>query len=211
MTRILALLILTFATPLRAEGERAGDFDYYVLSLSWSPSWCALEGDDRQAPECAAGAGRGFTLHGLWPQYEAGWPSYCATPEREASRRQTAAMADLMGSAGLAWHQWKKHGRCSGLAPGDYFDLSRLAYGRIERPAVLRDLGREVTLPARVIEEAFLEVNPDLGPHMLTVTCRADRVQEVRICLTRDLEPRDCGADVRRDCTLPDARLPPLR
>ncbi|WGH79497.1 ribonuclease T2 [Jannaschia ovalis] len=211
MIRLICLLTLLLTHPLRAEGERAGDFDYYVLSLSWSPTWCALEGDARGAPECAAGAARGFTLHGLWPQYETGWPSYCSTPRREATRAQTAAMADLMGSAGLAWHQWKKHGRCSGLSADDYFALSRRAYGQVARPEPLRALGREVTLPARVIEEAFLELNPALGPDMLTVTCRAGRVQEVRICLDRTLAPRDCGADVVRDCRLPDARLAPLR
>ncbi|MFT6169429.1 MAG: ribonuclease T2, partial [Celeribacter sp.] len=35
-----------------ADGERAGDFDYYVLAMSWSPTWCALEGDDRNSPQC---------------------------------------------------------------------------------------------------------------------------------------------------------------
>jgi ribonuclease T2 len=123
----------------------------------------------------------------------------------------TAEMADIMGSGGLAWHQWRKHGVCSGLSAGDYFRLSRLAYGRVTRPEVLRRLDRTVRLPATVIEAAFLEVNPDLSPDMLTVTCRAGHVQEVRICLTRDLEPRECGADVARDCSLRDAIFAPMR
>jgi ribonuclease T2 len=207
----LLAVVLTLAAPARAEGERAGAFDYYVLSLSWTPTWCALEGDDRDSPQCDAGRGFGFTLHGLWPQYEAGWPSFCPTNARAPSRGQTGAMADIMGSSGLAWHQWRKHGVCSGLASEDYFALSRLAYERVVRPDLLRRLDREVRLPARVIEEAFLEVNPDLGPDMLTVTCRAGRVQEVRICLTRTLEPRDCGADVVRDCTLEAAIFSPMR
>lgn len=211
----LAALLLGVGTlgagAARAEGERAGDFDYYVLSLSWQPSWCAAEGDARDAPECDAGDGRGFTLHGLWPQNEYGWPSWCRTPHREASRAQTSAMADIMGSSGLAWHQWKKHGRCSGLPAEDYFRLSRLAYGAVTRPAALRELGRAVTLPASVVEAAFLEANPGLAPDGVTVTCREGRVQEVRVCLTRGLEPRRCGGDVRRDCALPDALLPPVR
>lgn len=120
-------------------------------------------------------------------------------------------MADIMGTSGSAWHQWKKHGRCSGLAADDYFDLARLAYEQVTRPKLLRDLGREVTLPAAVVEEAFLETNEGLDADEITVTCRAGRVQEVRICLTRELEPRRCGADVIRDCTLTDALLSPVR
>lgn len=214
MTRFLTALFcaLTLTAPAaHAEGEASGDFDYYVLALSWTPTWCALEGDARGSAQCDPGQGYGFTLHGLWPQFEDGWPSYCRTAERPATRGQTGRMVDIMGSSGLAFHQWRKHGVCSGLEAGDYFALSRLAYERVTRPAVIRDLGREVTLPASVIEDAFLEANPALSADGVTVTCRSNRVQEVRVCLTRDLEPRDCGADVIRDCTLGSALLSPMR
>ncbi|MGB3409389.1 MAG: ribonuclease T2 [Jannaschia sp.] len=214
MTRMLAALALLAAAvgpAALAEGDASGDFDYYVLSLSWSPTWCALEGDDRRSPQCADGTGFGFVLHGLWPQYEDGWPSYCRSAGREATRAETAAMADIMGTSGSAWHQWQKHGRCSGLSAADYFRLARLAYDRVNRPGVLRDLGREVTLPASVIEDAFIEANPDLVPDQITITCRDRRIQEVRLCLTRDLQPRRCGLDVIRDCALRDAVLSPVR
>ncbi|MDB2406972.1 ribonuclease T2 [Jannaschia sp.] len=210
MRRLIAALLLA-ATPAFADGERAGEFDYYVLALSWSPTWCALEGDARDSPQCDTGRGFGFVMHGLWPQYEAGWPSYCRTPHREATRGETGAMADIMGTAGSAWHQWKKHGRCSGLEAADYFRLARVAYDSVTRPAALRDLGRAVTLPAAVVEDAFLEANPDLTARGVTVTCRDRRVQEVRICLTRSLEPRACAPDVARDCGLRDALLSPVR
>ena len=81
------LLALLMSTGLaRAEGEVAGDFDYYVMALSWSPTWCALEGDDRGSPQCDDDADNGWVLHGLWPQYEQGWPSYCRTNARNPSR-----------------------------------------------------------------------------------------------------------------------------
>ncbi|MBF9048731.1 ribonuclease T [Roseobacter sp. HKCCD9010] len=210
MMRILLALLLV-AGIARAEGEAAGEFDYYVLSLSWTPSWCAIEGDARESEQCDPGQGYGFTLHGLWPQYERGWPSYCPTSERAPSRAMTADMIDIMGSSGLAWHQWRKHGVCSGLSATDYYALSREAYERVTRPDLLRQLDREVRLPAAVIEEAFLEANPALAPDMLTVTCRDRRIQEVRLCFTRDLEPRLCGDDVVRDCTLADAVFSPMR
>lgn len=206
---ILALFIAAGAA--QAEGEPAGVFDYYVMSLSWTPTWCELEGDDRDSPQCDDGQGFGFTLHGLWPQYETGWPSFCPSTARPPTRGMTGEMADIMGSSGLAWYQWRKHGICSGLEAPDYFALSRLAYESIARPDLLRQLDRQVRLPASVVEEAFLEVNPQLEPDMLTVTCRSNRIQEVRICLTRELAPRVCGSDVIRDCTSPDALFSPMR
>jgi ribonuclease T2 len=204
------LLLLLWPALLRAEGERAGDFDYYVLALSWSPTWCALEGAARDAAQCEASRDMGWVLHGLWPQYHRGWPSYCRTAARDPSRGETRAMADIMGDGGAAWYQWKKHGRCSGLASADYFALARAAYGSVTRPEVFRKLDRAVKLPARVVEDAFLKDNPDLTPDMITITCKAGRIEEARICLGRDLSPVPCGRDVIRDCALDDALLAPI-
>ncbi len=209
MRWLFALLLA--ASAARADGEHPGEFDYYVLSLSWSPTWCALEGDARGSPQCDEDRNFGWVLHGLWPQYETGWPSYCPSTKRNPSRAQTAAMADVMGTSGLAWHQWNKHGRCTGLSPEDYFALARLAYSRVVRPAVFRRLPTPVRVPADVVEEAFLKENPGLTPDMLTITCASGRIQEARLCLTRELEPRECGADVVRDCTMTDALLDPIK
>jgi len=207
----LGLVFCALATAALAEGEQAGDFDYYVLSLSWSPNWCATTGDARGADQCHPRHAYGFTLHGLWPQYETGWPSWCPTSAPDPSRRETEAMTDIMGSGGLAWHQWQKHGRCTGLSAEDYLALSRRAYRSVTIPPVFRALDRAVTLPASVVEEAFLEANPGLTVDQITVTCDGTMIAEVRLCLTKDLEPRRCGADVIRDCRLQDAEMEGVR
>lgn len=208
--RVFFFLILL---PLAAfaEGERAGDFDYYVLSLSWSPTWCALEGDARNSPQCDASTDFGWVMHGLWPQYHRGWPSHCKTAERPPSRRMTSEMADIMGSGGLAWYQWKKHGSCSGLSAPAYYALAREAFESVNRPVVFRKLSDPVKLPASVVEEAFLKANPDWGPDMVTITCRDRRIEEARLCVSKDLSPVPCGQDVIRDCTLPSALFDPIR
>jgi len=204
--RWLALVLLS-VSPVLAGGERAGIFDYYILALSWSPTFCALEGDAREADQCDPRHDFSFTLHGLWPQYEFGWPSDCRSTMREPSRAETAAMADVMGSAGLAWHEWKKHGRCSGLSAADYFALSRRALVAVTIPPVLARLDRDVRLPASVVEEAFIDANPGLARNMITITCAAGRIEEARLCLTRDLAPRPCGPDAARDCRMTDALM----
>ena len=206
----LALIGLC-AAPASADGERAGEFDYYVLALSWTPTWCAIEGDRRGSDQCDDRHDFGWTLHGLWPQYHRGWPAFCPTIERNPSRRMTADMADIMGTSGLAWYQWNKHGSCTGLSATDYYDLSRRAYESVTRPPVFRKLDRAVKLPAEVVEEAFLKANPGLEADLLTITCKAGRIQEARLCLSKELDPVPCGRDVIRDCQMDNALLEPIR
>ncbi|MEM7242271.1 MAG: ribonuclease T2 [Pseudomonadota bacterium] len=209
MKRLIATLLL-LSSPLFAEGERSGVFDYYVLSLSWTPSWCETTGDARGSEQCDAGRGFGFTLHGLWPQYEDGWPSYCRHNFRQATRAETAAMTDIMGTSGLAWHQWKKHGSCAGMSAPEYFELSRKAYNSIDRSNLLRQLETEVEITAAVVEQAFLEVNPNLAPAHIEVTCKNGNIQEARICLSKQLEPFDCTFK-RKSCGAGTYDLPPIR
>lgn len=213
MRSILAMLFVAtlFIPAAHADGEKAGDFDYYVLALSWSPTWCANEGDARGADQCDPRHDYGWIMHGLWPQFEVGYPSNCNTLARPPSRGETGAMADIMASGGLAWHQWEKHGRCSGLTSQDYFATARRAYNAVVRPPVLRKLDHTVKLPASVIEDAFLQSNPDWSTDMVTITCKRGHIQEARLCLTKELEPRVCGSDVIRDCSMTNAVFDPIR
>ena len=204
----LALAVLLGAGAAPAEGERAGAFDYYVLTLSWSPSWCAIEGDARGAEQCARPMG--WSLHGLWPQNELGWPSWCRGAARDPSRRDTAAMADIMESGGLAWHQWKKHGRCSGLPGSDYLALSRAAYGAVARPALLRRLDARATARARGGGGVHRGQSRPRPRHDHDHLPR--RAGDGGAHLPHpDLSFRRCGADVLRDCAQEDALLDPVR
>ena len=210
MTMRTALaLVLALAAGDASAADRAGDFDYYVLALSWSPSWCAREGDADDA-QCDPAADFGFLVHGLWPQYDRGWPERCRTTARDPSRAETAAMADVMGSGGLAWHAWRKPGRCTGLSARDYFALTREAFARVALPEALRRLERAVRIDPMVIEEAFLAENPGAVADGITVTCRDGYLQEVRVCFDRALDLRACAPDAARDCRAELTRLPPI-
>lgn len=192
-------------------GDRAGEFAYYVLALSWSPAWCAAEGDASNAPQCEAGAETGFVLHGLWPQHRDGWPEHCAASEPAPSAAELRAVAGIMPSPGLARYQWRKHGSCSGLDPGGYFALARRAWEAVRRPAVLRRHDEPVRVAPGVVEDAFLEANPGLSPAGVTVTCRDGMIREVRICLDRGLAPRPCTGPAARECPLGAALLAGMR
>lgn len=209
---LMSLMVWVWLMPaVSAAQDRAGEFDHYLLALSWAPSYCAAEGGRRQDPRCAPGAGTGWALHGLWPQHAGGsWPEYCPTVQRPPSRAETAGQSDLFGTSGAAWHQWNKHGRCTGLSASAYFALSRAAIERLRLPPTPGSL-RGTVSPGQVAG-AFVAANPGLDPSMLVTTCRDNAIHEVRLCLTRDLNPRPCDAAVRlRGCALTRARLPPVR
>ncbi|GLS85737.1 ribonuclease T(2) [Cypionkella aquatica] len=210
----LAWLVFTaifIGSAAQAQGEKAGDFDYYVMSLGWSSNWCALTGDARRDPQCDAGRGLTWTLHGLWPQYERGYPSDCRTVHTDPNRSDSAQMADIMGGAGLAFYEWKKHGRCSGLSAKSYYSTMRKAYQAVVIPPIFAKISKDLRVPAAVIEDAFFESNPGIARDQMTVTCKSGMIQELRICLTKDLEPRRCGADTIKDCSLKDAGLDAVR
>jgi ribonuclease T2 len=203
--RALAVAALS-AGP--AGADRAGDFDYWVLALSWSPSWCAADGDRSDAEQCDPGADRRFIVHGLWPQRERGWPEFCETDARDPSRRETRAMADLMGSGGLAFAQWRKHGRCSGLDPADYFALTREAAARVRAPLLFSRIDKDAEGSPRAVERQFLDANPGLTAPGVTVTCRDGALAEVRICFDRSLRFRACAPDAARDCRAASLEIP---
>lgn len=192
-------------TPARSSGS--GDdapFDYYLLALSWSPSFCETRPDSDQC-----GKGLRFVMHGLWPQYERGYPENCYTAaNRRVPGRLLRAYRDLAPSQGLLAHQWRKHGSCAGMSAEQYFQTARAARQRIAIPQALKNASKSARLDPRVIETAFLQANPGLDRDEVTITCSRGDLAEVRVCLSRDLEPRRCGADVIRDCSQRMVDLP---
>ncbi|WP_323035800.1 ribonuclease T2 [Pararhodobacter sp.] len=214
-TRLSIAIVLFIAalTHTATAQNRAGEFDHYLLALSWIPAYCAGDGDERRDPRCDGGSAIGWAVHGLWPQYDGGdWPEYCNTVQSAPSRRETAEQSDLFGTSGSAWHQWNKHGRCTGLSARNYYRLVQEAVDRIELPEIFDGITRELNVDPDVVEAAFIEANPALTHDMLVTTCAHGDLVELRVCLTRDLEPRVCDpATLRRECRLNAATLLPLR
>ncbi len=115
-----------------ANGGVPGEFDFYLLSLSWSPAFCL---SSPNSPECNGPRRFGFIVHGLWPQYEQGWPENCDVHE-PVPDNVVAGIADIMPARALVYHEWSAHGTCSGLNPTDFFALVRRAYAGISLPAM---------------------------------------------------------------------------
>jgi ribonuclease T2 len=187
-----------------------GDFDFYVLALSWSSGFCTTPAAAKARGQCDAGADLGFVVHGLWPQYERGFPSYCDSGARSPSRIALQGASGLYPNEGLARHEWRKHGVCSGKSPTDYFADVRRAREAIAIPAPFQAAKESQTWTPIDIERAFIAANRRLRPGMLGVACAKGVLQEVRICFSKDLRDfQACPEVSRRSCRTRQISVPP--
>jgi ribonuclease T2 len=176
-------------------------FDYYVLALSWSPSYCAAEGPNANRQQCDSSRPYGFLVHGLWPQYEQGYPQDCDSSQpRNVPFSQAKQLSDIMPSPGLITYEWRKHGACTGLSQQDYFSVMRQAVKRVSIPGAYRQPTNRGPINPQVLEQAFVATNPGLSKDGIAVTCDRDYLREVRVCLTKDLNFRSCPEVDRAEC-----------
>jgi ribonuclease T2 len=190
-----------------------GEFDFYVLSLSWSPSFCEgreERGGGRSQQIQCGGRPFSFVVHGLWPQYEKGYPEYCQR-RIPLSRNIVNSMLDLMPAPGLIYNEWDKHGTCSGLGERAYFETIRKARAAVKIPEDYLQLSQEKTVAPDDVEAAFIKVNPGLTTSGIAVTCNRTRLSEVRICMTKDLQFRDCAEIDHQACSRDQVTMPPVR
>lgn len=216
---ICAILILCVAgtgAGARGRGHRGsggdapGHFDYYLMSLSWSPSFCLTHMDETE--QCGS-RGFGFVLHGLWPQNRNGsWPQHCASADAPDDATIARTLA-FMPSRHLIEHEWQTHGACTGLDARSYFGLADRAFAAVRVPPALRTPQSPPQLSADEIVRAFIQANPGLNERMISVACHdGGELTEVRVCLNKDdLSPQACGGRVRNSCrygalTIPAAR-----
>ena len=213
---LIALLVLAIsagsAAAQRSGVNVPGDFAYYVLALSWSPSYCAAEGTAADRLQCDSGRPYDFVVHGLWPQYERGWPEFCPAEPSEAPPQLVRDMLDLIPSEGLIRHQWRKHGTCSGLTPRGYFETTRRARSGIAVPPAFQAPDEWRVVSPDDVRRAFLRANPGLPADGIAVTCDRQRLREVRVCLDRHgLDFRSCPPVAQRACGRSSVRVPPVR
>src|SRR5579859_1040124 len=224
MSRLLVAFALIAAAALPAARSASaqdsrqntpGEFDFYVLSLSWSPSFCeAAEergGSGRSQAQQCGGRPYSFVVHGLWPQYEHGFPEYCEHPSPRLARNIMTSMLDLMPAPRLIYNEWDKHGTCSGLGERAYFETIRKARAAIKIPEEFLQLSEPKTLAPADIEDAFVKANPGLSTSAIAVTCNSKRLSEVRICLSKDLQFRACEEIDSRACRRDQVVMPPVR
>jgi len=209
-----ALLLIGAQAPAQDRRQNEpGKFDFYLLALSWSPSFCEAAGERGTPPHQQCGTARpySFVVHGLWPQYEHGFPEFCQVPAPRLDRNIVSSMLDLMPAPRLIFHNWDKHGTCSGLPQRAYYETVRKARAIVKIPEAYLHPTAPLTVSPDEVEEAFVRVNPGLPRDAIVVTCDRRRLHEVRICLSRDLAFRPCPEVDRRACRRDNLVMPPVR
>lgn len=185
---LIALLAAAAGAQARGPKDQPGQFDYYAVALSWSPSYCATHRDPVQ---CSRGLG--FVLHGLWPQHEAGYPESCSRePLPKSAVNDYGA---LYPSPKLVTHEWSKHGTCSGLAPDAYFALSAKLKGQVNIPAAYQHPAAPVRATPGEFVEAFKTANAGMKSNSVLPFCDAGGryLREVHVCFARDGRSRSCS------------------
>lgn len=183
--------------PRSAAKGTAGEYDYYVMSLSWSPTYCRTHPDERD--QCGD-KGYGFILHGLWPQYEGGGGPQRCDSDDAPDRKTVAGALAFMPSKRLINHEWRAHGACTGLAPQQYFGLADRAFAVVHVPPELRAPASDLAMSGDDLRAALRRANPGLRDDMMNLHCSQGQLAEVRFCLDKDLGLRACGRRLRNAC-----------
>jgi len=210
----VALCLLGGDAPAQDRRQNLpGKFDFYVLSLSWSPSFCEATAErGRESKEQCGERPFSFVVHGFWPQYDKGFPEFCRVPAPRVDRNVISSMLDLMPAPQLIFHEWDKHGTCSGLEPRAYFDNIRKARAVVKIPEAYLELAKPTMVTPDEVEEQFVKANPGLPRDAIAVTCDNRRLQEVRICMSKDLGFHSCPeVDRRGVCRRDRVVMPPVR
>jgi ribonuclease T2 len=208
--------LMVLAAPAQARHHRprvdsdatAGAFDYYLLSLSWAPTYCLGHGGD--TAECGS-KGYGFVVHGLWPQFDqGGYPQSCSTSYQLTSDAYAKGQT-IYPSQGLMQHEWREHGTCSGLDALGYFQTVDRATAVLKTPPALETPQTTQNLSAGQVVDLFRRANPQLASDGLVVACSRGDLSEIRVCLTKDLALRSCGRGVHSNCPTGTVAIPASR
>ena len=185
-----------------------GKFDYYLLTLSWAPEFCATHGGNSSSSECDPTHHFGFVVHGLWPENENGsYPQHCASGQT-VSQDTVRQMLPIMPDRGLIQHEWSTHGTCSALDAQTYFGDIKKAFTQLQIPAEYRSPAQAVSASPSQIEQKFADAN-HAPATAFRVSCSGPEFVALEVCLTKDLQYRKCGSGVR-ECRLPSVSFVPV-
>ncbi|BAY27719.1 ribonuclease T2 [Calothrix sp. NIES-2100] len=193
-----SLVITSFAIPNAVSAQNrgtTGQFDFYVLTLSWSPDYCAKNGD-RDPQQCKAGKKLGFVLHGLWPQYQKGYPANCSTEKLPLKVKQQ--FPGLFPSDQLYGHEWEKHGTCSGKTPQQYLALSKQLKNSVAIPTAYNRPSKPFRTTIQGLQNTFVNANPELNSNSIAPYCSGSGrfLQEVFFCYSKDGKPGICSEEI---------------
>ncbi|MBX9444996.1 ribonuclease T2 [Dickeya chrysanthemi] len=206
---LLAGLVLAtglMTSPAAPAKGQAGVFDFYLLTLSWSPTFCLTHASNEQCSK-----GYGFVLHGLWPQYaNGGWPQDCP-PITALTAQERKYGNTLFPTDDLLTHEWEKHGTCSGLGANGYLQAADQALTKVKIPASFNAPAKPLQMTADQILASFRQSNPAIPQGGIVAICSGPELSEIRVCMDKDLNFQSCGKSIKTQCRDGNIRVPNIR
>jgi ribonuclease T2 len=183
-------------------------FDYYLLTLSWAPEFCATNPQGKSSAECDPNQHMGLVVHGLWPQYNNGkWPQDCASTPPVPSDTVDRMMPIMPGQQ-LIQHEWAKHGTCSGLSVDQYFAGIEKLYKGLNVPDDFKKPSSSSAAGPSNIEQKFATAN-QAPAGAFRVSCPQNKFSAVEVCLSKDFQYQACPSTVR-ECHAPQVEILPV-
>lgn len=165
--------------------------DYYMLALSWSPSFCE---DQRRKNggavpkhlqlQCNQAATFGWVIHGLWPQSAkarsaSDHPRFCQGDLAKLPEALIKKYLPESPGANLLQGQWEKHGACAFPDAETYF-------------ATQKTLFRSLNLPgSELSRKELFQWMKKFNPQLRNVRLSASK-NELYICYDKQWNAIDC-------------------
>jgi ribonuclease T2 len=198
-SRLIAVLLAMAcaAGVAGAQGKKSqpGQFDFYELTLSWSPAFCdtmktLTPGERAQSHDDECTSPHDFVVHGLWPQnFDGSYPQSCSNRPGPTDPQN---FLDIIPNVSLIKHEWAKHGTCTTLAPDAYFSAARQAYKSVAIPATLKGLNHELNMPPAQLLSLFQQANPSFPKGSFALSCGNNQLTAVEACFSKDLKAIAC-------------------
>ncbi len=214
VTSVLFCLLLSLAPSAFAKHHHhhhdseagASPFDYFLLSLSWAPNYCAGHPTDHSS-ECRTGGHTAFVLHGLWPQANSGPPPMSCSTASPVAGETVDHMLNFMPTRGLIQHEWQKHGTCSGLSAQDYFARVEQAFRNVHVPEQYPKLDHEQSFSVPDLEKSFADAN-HAPLSSFRISCHAGELVSLEVCMDKNLQFQSCTQSVR-ECPVNNVGMRP--
>ncbi len=170
--------------------NRTAPVDYYMLSLSYSPSFCAAtqrkygEIPANLQYQCNPKAHFGWVVHGLWPQNGSAkrisdHPRFCQGDLPPLPEKLIEQYLPISPGKKLLQGEWEKHGACAFRTASDYFYMEKALFNSLKLP------------PNKPNKRQLIAYLKQHNPQLKHVFIRVSR-SEIHICYNKKWRPIDC-------------------
>ncbi|KHT64538.1 hypothetical protein RJ45_05980 [Photobacterium gaetbulicola] len=183
--------------------QTKGQYDSYLLAVSWQHGFCQHATGVASKPECTAINQQqlsiyNLTLHGLWPTRQSCGIryGYCEPDKKMDLTPSTIStlapwMPNFYYQTEFGAYQWKKHGSCQYREDDDYFLLATSLVRQVDTSLIGRYIKQHVGKQMSTAQ--FKQVLIDnFGLHAVNriqLSCINKRyLQEIRLSLGMDFE-----------------------